>query len=101
MRDSYLEAEPRPSGKLSTYPPEAPAMKGLSFPANSTHWLLQSMVASPASPLSLLAQFQTTQDLILYWPWAVVLLTGASAGFAVVWLVTHATAAPRANKARN
>jgi len=86
-----LEAEPCLSGKLSTYLPEGPAMKGLSFSANSTHCMLQSMADSPASPLSLLAQLQTAQDLILYWPWAVVLLTGASAGFAVVWLVTHAT----------
>ena len=86
-----METEPRPSGKLRTYSAEATATKGLSFPANSTHCTSQSMAASPASPIFLLAELQTAQELVLYWPWAVVLLTGAAAGFAVVWLVTHAT----------
>jgi ribonucrease Y len=49
------------------------------------------MVASHASTFLPFAQIQAAEDLTLYWPWAVVLLTGASAGFAVVWLVTQAT----------
>lgn len=39
-----------------------------------------------ASHVPLLAQAEAP-----YWPWAVVLLTGAAAGFAVVWLGTQAT----------
>ena len=47
------------------------------------------MVASFAPHYLVIAQ--TTEEVVPYWPWAAVLLTGAAAGFAAVWLGTLAT----------
>ncbi len=49
------------------------------------------MVVSFASSLPVVAQAAFAEELVPYWPWAAVLLTGAAAGFAAVWLGTQTT----------
>ena len=49
------------------------------------------MAASLAHPLLVLAQTKFPEEVVPYWPWAAVLLTGAAAGFAAVWLGTQST----------
>lgn len=49
------------------------------------------MAASLATSVFFLAQTQFTEEVVPYWPWAAVLLTGAAAGFVAVWLGTLST----------
>lgn len=42
-------------------------------------------------PSPLIARLAYPEELVPFWPWAAVLLTGAAAGFVAVWLGTQAT----------
>lgn len=49
------------------------------------------MLVSLASLAPVVAQTKYAEELVPYWPWAAVLLTGAASGFAAVWLGTLST----------
>ncbi len=49
------------------------------------------MSVPPLTDLLVLAQSKQPEELVPFWPWAAVLLTGAAAGFASVWLGTRST----------